>query len=564
MTAGIRRGLDGLGRVMLPSLHDYRRSWLTADLTAALTLLAIAVPEQLATSRLAGMPPLTGFYAFIAGGICFALFGPDRHISVGADSTIAPLFAAGVATLAATGSTRYVGLVGMLAVMVGIIVFVVGLLRLGWIAQLLSTPIITGFLTGVAVTIAVHQLPDLLGIASPAGSTMHRIGFIATHLSHVRGWSVGVGLAVLLVVVVVSRRDRRLPGALVALVASTAVVTVAHLRDHGVSVLGRIPKTPPRFWLVTPSWPAVSRLLPLAGVVALVIVSQSAATARSFAGEGFEAGEINRDFVAVGIGNVVSGLGGSFPVNASPPRTAAVVSSGGRSQLTSVIAVTIMVALVPAASLLQNVPLASLAAILLFVASRIVDVEQLLSIGRFSRLELGLSAIGALAVAFVGVEQGIAVAVGLAILDRTRRAARPQLHVLGRVPGTTSFAPLARGDGTVEVPGVLVVLFATPLWYANAQQFRSEMDSAMGRAAGRPRAVVLDTLGMSDIDFTGARALQAVLDHLDRHHVTFALARAGQTLQDGLARAGLIDRIGANRLFVTVGEAVDALTTDQP
>jgi MFS superfamily sulfate permease-like transporter len=189
-----------------------------------------------------------------------------------------------------------------------------------------------------------------------------------------------------------------------------------------------------------------------------------------------------------------------------------------------------------------------------------VNVAEIRSIARFSRLELGLAAIGALTVAFVGVEQGIGVAVGLAILDRTRRAARPQLHILGCVPGTTSFAPLGSDDHPVAVPGVLVVLFATPLWYANAQQFRSEMEAAVLNAGGSPRAVVLDALGMSDIDFTGIGELSAVLDFLDRRHLEFAIARSGHTLQEGLSRAGITARIGPKRLFGTVGEAVAALT----
>src|SRR5579862_4345592 len=203
------------------SLRGYRRSWATPDLLAAVTLLAIAVPEQLATSRLAGMPPITGLYAFIAGSVLFALFGSNPQLSVGADSTIAPLFAVGIAHLAPTGSPRYVDLVGILAVMVGVLVALVGLLRLGWIAEFLSAPIITGFLAGVAVIIVVHQLPDLLGIAPPGGSTVHRVANVLAHLNRANGDTVVIAAAVFAVVVVAERLDRRAPAALISVIGST-------------------------------------------------------------------------------------------------------------------------------------------------------------------------------------------------------------------------------------------------------------------------------------------------------------------------------------------------------
>lgn len=218
-----------------------------------------------------------------------------------------------------------------------------------------------------------------------------------------------------------------------------------------------------------------------------------------------------------------------------------------------------MIALVPAAGLLADVPLAALAGVLVFIATRIFHGRELVAIARFDRFELALALVTLLAVALIGVEQGIGVAVGLAILDRTRLSARPQLHVLGRIPGTTSWAPLSSSQRCAQVPGVLVVLFATPLWYANAVRFRSELDVARRRAVGRTGLVVLDALGMADVDYTGARVLREALDVLDRDHVEFAVARAGQHLRQNLERAGLFKRIGADRFYVAVNEALVAL-----
>ena len=376
------------GPWVLASLRGYQRPWLAADALAAITLLVIAVPEQLATSRLAGMPPITGFYAFVAGTVMFAALGSNPVISVGADSTIAPLFAVGVARLAPSGSLRYEDLVGLLAVMVGTLVALVWLLRLGWISDLLSAPIIAGFLAGVAVIIVVHQLPDLLGVRSGGGTTIHRVTAALSKLGHVNGWTLGIGLGVLAVVIAAERVDRRVPGALLGLVGSTALVAVFGLRGHGVAVLGPIAHGAPRFGLTGVSMAAIQRLAPLAGVVALVVVSQTAATSRAFAGGASGLSRSGRDFLGVGAGSILAGLAGAFPVDASPPRTAAVASMRGRTQLAALLAAAGIVLLVPAAGLLRDVPLAALAGVLVYVASRIFHRDELIAIGHFDRFEL--------------------------------------------------------------------------------------------------------------------------------------------------------------------------------
>jgi SulP family sulfate permease len=542
------------------SLHGYQRAWVSADLVAGLMLLVIAVPEQLATSRLAGMPAITGFYAFVAGTVVFALLGSNPHMSVGADSTIAPLFATGVAALALTGSPHYVELVAILAVMVGLMVMLVSILRLGWIAEFLSAPIVTGFLSGVAVIIVIHQLPDFLGLPSAAGSNTHRVGFVFSHLAQVNGWTVAIGLGVLAVMFVSAHIDRRIPGGLIGLVGSTALVAALGLQAHGVAVLGTVQSGAPKIGLSGLSWSTLESLAPLAAVVALVVVTQTAATTRGFAEEGGYDVDAGRDFLAVGAGSVVAGLVGSFPVDASPPRTGAVVTAGGRTQAGALGAALVVVLLIPVANVLEDVPLATLAAVLIYVALRLFKPGELRSIARFDLFEFGLTAVTLLAVVLIGVEQGIAVAVGLAILDRVRLSARPQLHVLGRIPGTTSWAPLAADASAAEVPEILVLLFATPLWYANAVHFRDEVVGALARTPGT-RTLVLDALGMSDVDFTGSRALSHVLDDCERQHVTFGVARAGDHALEMLQRSGLAQRIGESHFYSSVNQAVVGLTT---
>lgn len=546
------------------SLHGYQRSWASSDVVGGLMLLVIAVPEQLATSRLAGMPPITGFYAFVAGTVVFALLGSNPQMSVGADSTIAPLFATGVAALALSGSPHYVELVAILAVMVGLMVMLVSILRLGWIADFLSTPIVTGFLSGVAVIIIIHQLPDFLGLPSPTGSNAHRIGDIATHLGAINGWTVALGAGVLVVMFVSARLDRRIPGGLIGLVGSTVLVSAFDLQAHGVAVLGTVHSGAPHWGLTGLSWSTLGSLAPLAAVVALVVVTQTAATTRAFAEQGGYDVEAGQDFLAVGAGSVLAGLVGAFPVDASPPRTGAVVTAGGRTQAGALGAALAVLILIPFANILRDVPLATLAAVLIFVALRLFKPADLRAIARFDLFEFGLTSITLLTVVLIGVEQGIGVAVGLAILDRIRLSARPQLHVLGRLAGTTSWAPLAVDPSATEQAGVLVLLFATPLWYANAVHFRDEVTTALAREP-RTHILVLDALGMSDIDFTGSRVMSQILSACQRDHIVFGVARAGDHLRVMLGRSGLESRIGPGRFFPSVDEAVTTLSgTDVP
>jgi MFS superfamily sulfate permease-like transporter len=385
---------------------------------------------------------------------------------------------------------------------------------------------------------------------------------VAHHLGDVHGWALVIGVAVFATVTAAERIDAKLPGALVGLIGSTVVVAGAGLRHHGVAVLGTVAHGAPHVGVPDLSWSSLGRLLPLAGVVALVVISQTAATTRAFAHQGGYDVDVNRDFVGVGAGGILAGLFGAFAANASPARTAAVASAGGRTQLTGVAAAAGVVCLIPAAGLLTDVPLATLAGILIFVAIRIFHVGQLMSVFRFDKWEFGLAVVTLLTVALVGVEQGIGVAVVLAILDRTRRSARPPSYVLGKIPGTTSWVPLEHPDRPVVVPGVVVVQWLAPLYYANADDFRTVLHKAVAQAPTPTTVVVLDADAVSDIDYTGTRTLRALLDELERAHITLAVARAVGGAPQNLARSGLSDRIGRDHVFATVDAAVTALHTD--
>ena len=310
----------------LQALGGWQFRDLNGDLIAGLTLAAIAIPEQMATARLGGFAPEIGFFAFVAGSVAFALFGANRHLSAGADSTITPLFAGSLALLATSGSPHYLALAAMLALMVGLIVALSGIFRLGWIADLLSVPVTTGFLAGIAVHIIVSQMPGLLGLPAQSGETLRRVGEIAGSLHLTNPWSLGLGLGVFAIVLGAEHISARIPGALIGMVLATLAVIVFGLKDRGVEVLGALPNGLPRPGLPLASLDDVQALVPLALLIAIVVMVQTAATSRSFIPQR-GAPDVNRDFIGVGAGSIASGLFGAFAVNASPPRTAIVAQT---------------------------------------------------------------------------------------------------------------------------------------------------------------------------------------------------------------------------------------------
>src|SRR6204780_2717318 len=346
-------------RAIPATLRGYRAAWLGADSLAGLTLVAVALPGQIATARLAGLPAAAWLYAFFAGSLAYALLGTNRHLSVGADSTIAPVLATGVAAVAIAGSAGYSLAMAVTALMVGAALIAVGAFRLGWIADFLSTPVITGILAGIAVEIAVRQIPAILGVPGGATTTIGEIRRVADEVSHVNGWSVGIALVVLVVIAAGQRIDHRLPGPLAGLILSIAAVHALGLASrHGVAVLGAVPGGLPHVRLPYVSWSQLRRLPGLVLTVTFVCIAQTAATVRASGSAARAPGtaasgaaaptDFNRDLIGVGAGSVVAGLIGAFAVDASPPNTAIATASGSRSQLANITAavLVLLVALV--------------------------------------------------------------------------------------------------------------------------------------------------------------------------------------------------------------------------
>ncbi|MBS0532406.1 MAG: SulP family inorganic anion transporter [Proteobacteria bacterium] len=540
------------------SFGAYRMSFVTADILAGLTLAAIAIPEQMATARLGGFSPLIGFFAFLAGSIAFAVFGSNRFLSSGADSTITPIVAGGLAMLVATGSPDYAALAAGLAIMVGVFLIVGGIFKLGWIADLLSTPVTTGFLTGISAHIIISQLPGILGIATPTGPMLERLGTIAAHLGGANPFTIAIGLGVLAVIAISEKIDARIPGALIGIVLAVACVMLFRLDQRGVSVLGTISVAPPSLAIPDIGLDRLPKLLSLGLIVALVVMVQTAATTRSFLSDPERPPDVNRDFIGVGAGGVLAGLIGAFPVNASPPRTAIVAETGGQSQLAGLIAAAIIAALLLfGVGILRQIPGAALGGVLLFVACRIVRVKVIAAIFRQSPGEFLLVAATAAAIIVLPIEQGVAIGIGLSLLHGIWSTTRARVLVFERVPGTSIWWPANSSIAGEVQPGVIVAGFQAPLSFLNADRFKCDIETLLASAQPPPRLMVLEATGIVEIDFTAAQALSDIIRRCQSKGIGFAIARLESSrAQDELVKFGVADLLGADRLYQSVAEAI--------
>ena len=524
---------------------------LSLEVLAGVTLLAIAIPEQLATSRLAEVPAFSAMIAFIAATAVFTVVGSNPIMSVGADSTIAPLFAAALIRLAPGSSTHYLELVAVSAVVTGVGVAAVGFFRLGWIADFLSLPIVAGFMGGIGIIIIVHQLPSALGVASGGDTIAQRLHVVARELPDVRPAALILALATLLLMLLGERVNPRLPWALAAIALAAGATVLFSLTSHGVTELGAVSAGLPTWrlrWLGLHEWGVV---FTTALTLIIVVLSQSAATARASADELGVADDLSRDFVGVGLANVAAGLFGAFPVDASPARTTVARLAGGRTKLVGVVAVLGAIMIAPVAHVAHLIPLAALAGVLFFVAGRLVKFSQFRDVWRSSRLEFMLSMVSLLGVVVFGVEQGLGIAVGLAILSQTWRSSRPHLVELGRRKGTTSWEPISV-EGVDHVDHVLTVLFDKEIFFANAGVFRRLVHQHLARHP-RTKHLVIDAVAISDLDYTGAVMLAQVLDDLRRDDVSIAFARANSLVREHFEKS-------SNKVFrhVRFYESVDA------
>ncbi|HEX3206596.1 MAG TPA: SulP family inorganic anion transporter, partial [Propionibacteriaceae bacterium] len=491
--------------------------------------------------------------------VIYAVLGSSRQLSVGPESSTALMTAAAVTALVAGDQQHYPETAAALALAVGAICLICWLARLGFLANLLSHPVLIGYMAGIAVLMIVSQLGKVSGISVEGDSVLSEVRFFVVHLGGVHRPTLLVAAGTFALLVAFYRLLPRWPGPLIAMVLAAAAVAMLDLDQMGVATVGSIPRGLPPASIPDFSTIDFTTLLPAALGVTIVAYTDNVVTARAFAAKRREEIDARQEFLALGAANLGAGLFSGFPVSSSGSRTVIGDALGSRTQLYSIVAAAIllltMLFLGPA---LSAFPLAALGALVMFAALRLIDFAELRRIARFRRSELFLALATTAAVLIFDVLYGIAVAVALSILDLLRRIARPHDGVLGYIPGLAGMHDLDDYDTGRQVPGLLVYRYDAPLFFANAEDFKRRALAAVDDANPPVEWFLLNAEANTEIDLTAVDALEEVRRTLAECDVVFALARGKFEVREILASTGFIDRIGEDRVFMTLPTAVNA------
>ena len=546
------RRLPGIKQV-----RNYQRSWLRWDVLAGITVAAYLVPQCMAYGVLAGLNPVVGLWAALPSLALYAVFGSSRQLSVGPESTCAIMTAVALAPLAAGDPARYAALAAALAVLVGLLATVGWLLRLGFLGDLFSAPILVGYLAGIAVIMVIGQLGKVTGVPVTGDSVAEELRSFLTNLDHVQWSLLLLSAATLMFLLAVAWRWPRLPGPLLAVLLATALTAVFDLEAKGVRVVGELPAGLPKPGLL-PLGDYLTLLLPAAGVF-LVAYTDNILTARAFAVRGGYPIDADQEFLALGAANLGAGIFQGFPVSSSGSRTAIGESAGSRTQLHSLITVAcVVVVLLFLRPVLASFPLAALGAIVIFAATRLVDLGEFRRLARFRRSELALALSTLAGVLVLGVLKGILVAVAITAAEMLRRIARPHDAIQGRVPGLAGLHDVDDYPDAVLTPGLLVYRYDAPPFFANARNFKLHALAAAAERGDHLRWFVLNVEANVDFDITALDAMEEVRAELSSRGIVFALARVKQDVLAPLEAYGIVDRIGPELLFPTLPTAEEA------
>jgi len=539
----------------LAELRGYRRAWLASDLMAGVTVAAYLVPQVMAYATIAGLPPVTGLWAAVPALIVYVLFGSSRSLSMGPEATTALMTLVAVKPLAAGDPARYAELASTLALLTGLMAVVAWLLRLGFFADLLSRPVLVGYMAGVALIMIGDQLQHVTGVPVTGQLFFAQVGSFARGLSHIQPTVLAVSLSVLGFLLLLRWRWPHLPGPLLAVLLAT--VAVAAFRPGGVGVAGPVPARLPTLQLPVLHPQVLRELLLPAFTVLIVGFSDDVVTARSFARRGEEI-VANRELLALGVANAASALVHGFPVSSSGTRTAIAITVGNKTRAYSLaVAAAVLAVLLFAHSLLSRIPTAALGGIVIFAAIQLIDVTAFRRLLAFRRAELLIAVATFAGVLAFDILYGVLIAIGLSVADLLVRVARPHDAVQGFVPGLAGMHDVDDYPGARTIPGLVVYRYDAPLYFANAEDFRRR---ALAAANQQPpvRWFVLNVEANVEVDFTALEAMDAVREEITAQGAVFALARVKQDLLARLQAFGLADKIGTELLFPTLPTAVQA------
>ena len=540
--------------------RTYERAWLPRDLVAGIVLVTLLVPQGMAYAELSGLPPITGLYTTVVCLVAYALAGPSPILVLGPDSSLGPMIAATILPLAAGDQNTAIALAGMLAILVGLVCLGAGIGRLGFVADLLSNPVRTGYLAGLAVVIFIGQLPKLFGFSTDASGLVAEAQAFVQGLDMTNPWALGIGLLSLGIILGLKRVSPRTPGILIAVVVAIVLSVVLDLASRGVSVIGVLPQGFP-----LPSLPAahlsdIPLLFAAAIGISLVAIGDTISTSGGFASRGGYEVDGDQELAGIGASNLAAGLFSGFPVSTSGSRTAVAFQSGAKTQLTGLVAAGLVLAmLVVVPGLVQSMPQPVLAAVVIAASITLFDVAELRRLYTVRKAEFALAVACALGVALIGVLQGIVLAVVLSAIYIFQRAWAPYSAVLGTAPNLAGYHDLTSYPEARPVPGMLIVRWSAPLFFANANEFRDRIRALVRDAAPPPRWVLVAAEPITDIDTTAGSMLVDLDLELNAAGIHLAFAELQTAVRDTIVRYGLLETIEKTHFYRSVEEAVDAL-----
>ena len=544
----------------IATLRAYELAWLRHDIVAGIVLTTMLVPVGIAYAVASGVPGVYGLYATIVPLLAYAVFGPSRILVLGPDSSLAPLILAVVVAHSAGDPARAVALAGAMAVVSGVICILAGVLKLGFVTELLSKPIRYGYMNGIAFTVLVSQLPKLLGFSveseGPLGSLWEIATLIAAGRINWTAFAVGAGV---LVTILALQASKLLPGVLIAVVGATVVVSLLDLSSRGVAVLGSLPEGLPALafpWIGVDDIPAVV----IGGAaVALVSFADTSVLSRAYSARLGQPVNPNQEMVGLGAANLAAGLFQGFPISSSASRTPVAEAAGSKTQLTGVVgALGVAALLVAAPDLLQHLPKPALAAVVIASAIGLIEVDDLRRIWRIQRWEFWLSILCLVGVATLGAVPGIGLAIVIAVIEFLWDGWRPHSAVLGRAEGVKGWHDITRYPDARQVPGLVLFRWDAPLFFANAEFFEQQVLAAVEASPTPVRRIVVTAEPVTSVDVTAADALAELDDKLAKAGIELRFAELKDPVKDKLRRFGLYDRFGDDGFFPTIGTAVDA------
>jgi high affinity sulfate transporter 1 len=529
------------------------------DLLAGLTLAAMNVPQALGYTKIAGTPVVTGLYTLLLPLAAFATFGSSRYLVVAADSATAAILAGALSQMAPVASEQYLALATFVALLTAGCLLLARLFKLGFLADFLSQTVLVGFLTGVGFQVGIAVLGEMLGVPVESRRTVEQLAQVVRSMPQVHVPTLCISAAVVAVVLIFRSLGPRLPGPLFAVVGAVAASAVFDFSARGITVIGPVAGGLPRLGIPDVGWGEALALFPVAGSCFLMIIAQSAATARAYASRHHERLDENADIVGLAAANAAAALSGTFVVNGSPTQTAMVERSGGRSQLAQlatagVVAFVLLFLTGP----LQYLPRCVLGAIVFTIAVGLVDLRGLRDIMRESPGEFQLALATAAVVVVIGVEQGIVLAMVLSLLRHVRHSYRPHTAVLVE-DGAGQWRPTPAVPGALSGPGVVVFQFGADLFYANAGRFAEDVRGLIEQAPTPVSWLIVDAGAITNVDYSAARVLGALQDDLTRDGVVLVLVHAQSSLRADLDRHRLTDVIGADHVFDSLHEALAAI-----